>query len=196
MSITILSPRKILATLVVLLSLAIPTYANAGLLIEPYFGYILSGDGEIDGSSDSYSGTNIGARLGYTFLGLMGGLEYSLGSHELDTSGGLSMDTTDMSLFVGYELPILLRAWLSYSISSDGTLEYSGSSSDTELSGGGYTLGIGYTGFPFISLNFEMFNRVYDDCSFTGVSNCKETILNNKDFTVDGYALSISVPLP
>ena len=61
------------------------TSAFAGLLIEPQVGYILKGktnstfssSGVVANLIEKYSSLEYGGRVGYSSLGLMGGLSYS-----------------------------------------------------------------------------------------------------------------------
>lgn len=171
--------------------------AHAGFLIEPYLGYVLSGDTKNAGSTDDLSGTALGLRIGSTTLGFMYGLQYEIGSISIESSAGGSdtdFDATNLSLFFGFEFPILVRAWLTYDISAKGSTSGAGITND--FTGSGYVLGAGYTGFPFVSVNFEIFNRTYDECDSNFAANCRAVVMGDDDIVSSGYMLSVSLPLP
>ncbi|MDD0853320.1 outer membrane beta-barrel protein [Halobacteriovorax sp. GB3] len=176
--------------------------AQAGVLVEPYLGYRLV-SGEDSNSSKTeydYNGSVIGGRLGYQFLGFMGGLDYSrgLGAYELeqkDSSGTSKNDYTQSSfgLFAGYELPILLRAWVTYWMSNK--LEGdSGAVNGDEFNGSGYGLGIGFTGLPFVSLNLEYRNMTYDEF-FDKAAGTTTALSGDSEIGMSEILLSVSLPL-
>ena len=143
--------------------------ASAGFLIEPYAGIgsfattngALSDAAELveddieDGELSAESSTVFGGRIGYSFLLLSAGIDY-----EMDTFADGTRNTT--SLFVGVDLPILLRFWAEYGLSST----YATTDEDLEdfdvTYDGGYSVGIGFTGLPFVSLNLEVENATYN----------------------------------
>jgi hypothetical protein len=139
-------------SLVCLLTAFITTSASAGFLIDPYIGAGQSKStadvSSIDGA-ESFSAT--GARIGYSFLLLSAGIDYQMGSIDKDK-------VTSTSVFVGVDMPILIRAWAEVFTSS--TYEQ-----DTEVYGidfkDGTSIGIGFTGLPFVSLNVEVQNINY-----------------------------------
>ncbi|NOT77838.1 MAG: hypothetical protein HOP07_02405 [Bacteriovoracaceae bacterium] len=135
--------------------------AHASFLIEPHLGYNISGSGERGSGASlskySYSGLQIGARAGYQVLGFMAGLDFTRSSYTFETKGVAStvnndIDKNEVGIFVGYNLPILLRAWATYYFSN--TAKYS--SSTTETSGNTTELGVGFTGLPFMSINLML----------------------------------------
>ena len=174
-------------------ALAVATFtltSHAGFLVEPFFGYALSGSssGSIDvGAGDqdqdaTLSGTSYGARLGYGLpLGLGFGIEYAMGatSSKVDDET-TSFTDTNMGAFVSHDFPILLRAWLTYyttmaSKSDDGT-----------STGNGMKIGIGYTGLPFVSVNVE-----YVTSAFT---ESDQDLVESLDIKGAMTFLSISAP--
>lgn len=162
--------------------------AQAGFLVEPFFQFGLSGDSEQGSTSNDLSSTIMGARLGFTTLGLMYGIEYATGTFSIDTSGGDSDgDSTDMGLFVGYEFPILVRVWLSYYLQSAAEID----GSNLKYKGSGTQIGVGYTGLPFISFNLTMLTRSYDE-----VESGETTLNVNPEWEHNTYLLGISLPLP
>jgi len=188
---------KIKQTLVALFAL-VSLSANAGFLVEPYLGYkVGSGDqGGVTPIDYTLNGPSLGGRLGYQFLGLMGGVDYSFGSIDLEaavtvagveTKSTSSQDQKDLGVFLGYDFPILLRAWATYYLSSKLT-----QSNDDENSGGGYGLGVGFTGLPFVSLNVEYRALSYDEFfnSSTGQTSTRANKIENKEIL-----FSVSLPL-
>ncbi len=190
---------KILST-VFLFTLS--SMASAGFLVEPYLGYQLgSGDNNVATNSgsvpaeQSYNAPVLGARLGYSMLGFMGGIDYSMSSfdmeYEVKSNGATferSFDNKQLGLFVGYELPILLRAWATYYLSA--AADFTQGTSNYELSGGGFALGAGFTGLPFISLNAEMRSFSYDEIESSGISG---NLSSKEEFKE--YVISVSLPL-
>ncbi len=149
--------------------------ANAGIYVEPYLGYNLVGE---FGNNDT-SGVNIGGRLGYSLPMLVSfGLDYNMGEYTHDVSGtDVDVDHSNFGAFVAVDLPILLRAWASYYISSKadfGASEYEGS---------GFSLGVGFTMLPFVSLNVEYRAINYDE-------------LNGATADIDGSEILFGVSLP
>ena len=176
------------ATVFTLVSFSAP--ANAGFLIEPFVDFAISGDYDLSGSSSAdLSTTMFGARLGMTTLGLMYGVEYATGSLTVEFSNGdADGSSTDMGVFVGYEFPVMVRVWLSYYVQS--SFEFDGTNADT-ANGTGTKFGVGYTGLPYLSINFQMLNRSYDEA---------EDGAGGPDYDIDidhtAYLLGISIPLP
>lgn len=145
--------------------------ASAALLLEPYLGFRISGDLDNNTTDDvSYNGAVYGGRVGYQLLGIMGGIDYSMSSYDLDFKSGSTTTTrgsssSNLGLFVGYNAPILVRAWATYFLSNK--LDFDGPS---KLDGSGYALGAGFTGLPFVSLNVEYRAISYDDSESGKVS--------------------------
>lgn len=139
-------------SLVCLLVALISTSANAGFLIDPYIG---AGQSKSTADVDSIDGSEsinvTGARVGYSFLLLSAGIDYQMGTIDKDK-------VTSTSVFVGVDMPILIRAWAEYFVSS----KYE---QDTEVYKmkfkDGTSIGIGFTGLPFVSLNVELQNLNY-----------------------------------
>jgi hypothetical protein len=132
--------------------------AFASFLIEPFYGMSFSGEVE-NGSNfeESYSGSSLGARLGWQSMGLQLGIDYRMTTLDIDEVSE-DLEKTDISAFIGYEFPILVRAYAAVQISGDGSID------DTDYLGGKQTIiGFGYTGLPFIAINFEMVSWSYDE---------------------------------
>ncbi len=169
--------------------------AHSGVLVEPYLGYQF-GSGDRNNNDYSYNSPQLGGRFGYQFLGFMGGLDYSMSSFDLETTNTVTNATskTDYSqnqlgLFAGYNLPIMLRAWATYFISAK--LE-DDIAPITEYSGGGYALGVGFTGLPFISLNVEYRSMSYDEQETSGVTSAVSPSL---DFSEVFFSVSLPLDL-
>jgi hypothetical protein len=153
---------------------------SAGLLVEPQLGYNLIGKvsdlsftstspAQVYNLSSKYNALQYGARLGYQLLGVMGGLSYN---HSAYTStrtftcvSGCSSSTDemkykrdDLGIFAGYNAPILLRAWVAYSFS----VKQTNTVTNSWDKGTATELGVGFTGFPFLSLNL-----IYKMLSYT-----------------------------
>lgn len=168
---------------------------NAGLLVEPYLGYDIGKfSTEISGTEFEWTtnGPVVGGRLGYTFLTFMAGVDYSITTldAEIDTAGYTStlsdFDGNHLGIFAGVELPVLLRAWATYFLSSKLT-----DNDDDEYDGSGFGLGVGFTGLPFVSLNLEYRSMTYDE--FTDVS--AGTTSTDRDYDVSEILFTVSLPL-
>jgi hypothetical protein len=164
-------------------------HSRAGVLLEPYLGFSI-GSGDAGSTDFSYSTPTIGARAGYQTFGLMFGLDYGMQSgfnvktttSNVETKADYSRNL--LGLFVGYELPILLRAWGTYYVS--GTLEADNSTREYgDLSG--YSLGVGFTGLPFVSLNAEYRLFDYGETTLSGATS-------NSSLSISEILLSVSLP--
>jgi hypothetical protein len=154
---------KTLKTLLAVAVLAIGLNANAGLYLDPYFGTAISGDYDGGTASDDFSAQDMGLRLGWGMLGLSFGVDYRMttASASWDGGGDFDFDGSLISAYVGYEFPIMIRVYGEYILSQDlssddlpSTASFDGAS--------GNIIGIGYTGLPFVALNFEMVNYTVD----------------------------------
>lgn len=161
--------------------------AHASFLIEPHIGYNISGSGQ-DGLDADYNGPQYGARLGYQYFGFMIGADYTKGSGEYESNidgvkSTKDFDQTDIGVFVGYELPILLRVWGTYYFNSDFDLTGGG-----EYSGDTKELGVGFTALPFLSLNlmYRMVN--HDEVKGGGTTR-------SVDMNYNEIVLGVSLPL-
>jgi hypothetical protein len=187
--------KSLLITCLVGLSLS---SAQAGLLVEPLTGFsvignVTSGSGEYDQSSLPVVW---GARFGYSFLGLMGGIDYqkvtgiefdvpsSTSSNAYDLQKNGEYDITETSLFVGYDFPILVRGWAAYIVNAK--MEASTNASYEDASG--FKYGFGFTGLPFVSLNLEHKVINFDTAIRNGISTAY-------DVKVNYYTLTLSLPL-
>lgn len=177
--------------LVLLLSLVFISFqANAGILIEPFYGMAFSGSVETANDDADYdSGSTYGARLGWTSLGLQLGIDYRNHSNTAEFSNtdyDLSQQIT--YAFIGYSFPVMFRLYAGMGVSSGGTLE--AGSTELDLSDASSTLvGLSYTGLPFIALNFEMVNYDWDTIEQDGNE------LSNAEYKGSHYLVSVSLPL-
>jgi hypothetical protein len=191
--------------LLLAVSMLFATSSFAGVLIEPQLGFKFAGSADTRAHGNNvaykYSGVDIGGRLGYQMLGVMGGLNYNMSSFSKDAAGAsisptsatVDVDQTSIGVFVGYNLPILLRAWVAYNFSAEekATKAVSNySANGDKWSGTSTEIGVGFTGLPFLSLNlaYRMIN--YDE--FYNASNSTTTTSNS--YKPTEIALSVSLP--
>lgn len=162
--------------LLLLFMVTISTNAMSGILIDPFIGYS-TGDTSGDASND-FSGTEVGARAAYSFLGLYAGVDYRIRNYDVDGSNNIE-DNSRVALVAGYEFPILVRAFATYGIISG----MKAGSKELEISKD-MTIGVGYTGLPLLAINFEM-------------SNFNVSKIDNIDTDIDYnmYLFSVSLPL-
>ena len=172
-----------------LLVLGFAFSSQAAFLIEPYVGFNLETDVEstssLGDSDGDFSGNAFGARIGYQVLGFMGGLDAKFGNHEVDLGSGADgeFETREYGLFVGYDFPILIRAWAELIIAGSGELDDNGGKFEKVS---GTKLGVGYTGLPFVSINLEIGKLKFDDIDTSG---------SDLEYEVDTTMLSVSLPL-
>lgn len=145
--------------------------AKADLLLDPYIGYGI-GQQELEqsGVTAEYTqtGTMMGARVGWQSLGLMIGADIGHAptlTQELTLAalGGVKGTETEysgtyMGAFIGYDFPILVRAWATYFFD----ITYSPETGD-DTTATGTSFGVGFTGLPFVSLNAEYRMLSFDD---------------------------------
>ena len=180
--------------------------AQAGILIEPYIGFSLAGTGDFTAGSNQYDESystfpTLGGRLGFGTMGFMAGVDYSMQSFDLTSTRNVTefedaVSKKQLGVFVGYNLPMMLRFWGTYYLSS--SLEGEDPASATTVidvreefsDGGGYALGVGFTGFPFISINLEYRTIEYDKYELNGV-----TVSNyNEKLDLSEVMISVSAP--
>jgi len=179
--------------------------ASAGILIEPYLGYAILGNGEVSISNtkydNDYASLTFGGRLGLQHLGFMMGADYSIQNFEMESTTGSTTYNDDVKkkqfgIFVGYNFPILLRVWGTYFISSsfegdDAVSSTNRYDSNDELNdGNGFGLGVGYRPISFVSINLEYRKFEYDTWEVAGVEATNMT----KDQTLSEILLSVSLP--
>jgi hypothetical protein len=181
-----------------LITLIVSTFtsisANASLLLEPHVGYILNSDTTYQSINFKHTGPQYGARIGARVAGLMGGLDFTHSTFTEKISGsGVEVKTKqkrdDIGVFVGYNAPILLRAWVAYYFSSkQSQVENDSWGSIGDYSKGHATeIGVGFTPLPLISINltYKMiaFNKDQDGTAI------------NPNLKANEIALGVSLPL-
>ncbi len=181
--------KKNLVLLLALISIFYQaTKVQAGTLLEPYVGTLLSSTGEFNSDDLDITGTTVGARVGFQQMGVMLGLDGRRTSANFEDSDSDSDYTiTQLGLFAGYDFPVMVRVWGTYVFSVEGVDD---DDTDTKItSGSGTTFGVGYKFFPFLSANLEMSNLK--------TSKYETELLGEQDLDGDYtiYTLSISLPL-
>lgn len=189
--------KKILCAFLLFISTSI----QAGILIEPYIGlnFASGEDGQTLKTDYDQSSPFIGSRLGYQTLGFMFGLDYTKGMEsdlEIKTTSSTVKQDADQStlgLFVGYNLPVMLRAWAAYYVTTTIELQ-SGVNVGDEYKGSGYGLGVGFTGLPLVSLNLEYRMMTFDELKDNS-TGLKSTLSGTNEIDYNQVMLSVSLPL-
>ena len=160
---------------------------SAGVFIEPVVGYAM---GSLEASSKSDStGLMYGGRGGFSTMGLVIGAEYLMGRLEWEASGGTksNIDHTYISAYAGYSLPIMLSFRAGYVFSNKIA------ASQVELSGSGFSFGVGYSIAPFIKLNFDY--KILESDKQKVIATGVETTLTGSNIIKNNEMLfSLSVP--
>ena len=161
--------------------------AQAGILIEPYIGYFAGKSKQATQTTLNVKGPGYGARLGYTKLGFMIGLDYQTGSQTNDASPNhFDLTPTNVGAFVGYQLPILLRAYAGYNFIAK--VKGTNPSNHIAYSGNGVKVGVGFTALPLVSINIEYLLTTFDH------DDDGNQALTNK-INSDMVGLTVSLPL-
>ncbi|MGZ3772772.1 MAG: outer membrane beta-barrel protein [Pseudobdellovibrionaceae bacterium] len=171
--------KKFLAVFAVMMGFASASHAN--ILIEPYLGYEMGKTK--DYSAGTATGSQMGLRLGYALpIFFWAALDATTGTVSLKPDSGSAQDAkrTTVSGVVGFDFPILVRAWAGYSLMDELNASTSG-----KYKGSATKLGVAFTGLPFISLNFEYVTESFNELAGTALS----TNLKN-----DSYIVSVSLP--
>lgn len=180
--------------LALILGFALP--AKAALLIEPVVGYNMGTKIEVDDVKNysGGSGPSFGGRLGYQNFGFQIGLDYlnsNINPDHDDFDSNIKMN--EWAAFVGFEFPVLLRAYAGYIFSASGQstkydVHAGAGNQKLELDGGsGMKVGVGFTVLPFLDINFEVRQGTFDDNKLGGTS------IDNK-VKYSTYMLGISLP--
>jgi hypothetical protein len=208
--------------IVTLITIMFSASSYGSLMIEPYLGYTFGGgEQDLGGNSKydySYHHPMLGLRLGGSLLGFMAGLDYSgslLSSFSMDVEQKAGSSTTDYNddvnktqfgLFVGYDFPILLRAWATYYLSAKLEGESAVAAGTNQIyttnyseSGSGIGFGVGFTPLPLISVNLEYRKFTYDEWeNSTGNPSSgtfgDSTYPTYKDVELTEILLSVSLP--
>jgi len=184
--------KGIIQTFLLVFLVTFISRANAGLLVEPVLGYNLSGSmtTDIGGFEDVSGGTGLGmgARLGYTNLGLQVGVDYLKSSITMDDDTvDEAINMTEMGAFVGFKFPVLLRVYAGYIFSANADTEV-GTAECKFSEGSGTKFGVGFTGLPFINVNVEYRSGSFDKTEVNDVEV-------DSDSTYKALMLSLSLPL-
>jgi hypothetical protein len=190
---------KVLLTAVLVLA---AQTAKADLYLEPYIGYGM-GTAEIQQSAgkDSHylTSTVIGGRVGLGLPIVFLGVDYSLGTgtstvKDNGTGSAAGGDATSTQLFavVGAHIP-LLRAYAGYGLIND--LKLKNSNGESTLKGSAIKLGVGYSGLPFVAINFEMITSTFNKISSSaGEFDIQSGGLIEKA-SATTYMVNVSLPL-
>ncbi len=166
--------------------------AQAGLMLEPYLTYETSNvtsspAAGVNVDSKNSGTTMIGGRIGYKLLiPIWFAADVSTGSGTYKPDLPLFSDATfkrvNTYATVGFDFPILFRAWLGIGVGNKTTTTSAGV--DQEFKGGSsQKMGIGLTFLPMVSVNVEAFTNKPD--LPTGVTKYDES----------GLQVGVSLPL-
>lgn len=139
--------------------------ANAGLLLEPYFSYKMSGSASFS-SGSSVTGNELGARVGYGMLGFAVGVDTTLNGKYSYSNSGVTVDSTpkNIGVFASYTFPILVRGYFTYMVNAKESMP------TAEYSGTGTKIGVQFTGLPFVAIGIETVSLSYKELSAAGVT--------------------------
>ena len=160
--------------------------ARAGLFIEPSVGYttgLLSQSGVPGISTQTFI---FGGRVGYQFVDFKFGADYSMGLGSGKQMGdSATYKPTDLGFFLGYELPLSLKAY--GSVFLDSKTKIQPTENPSYFSGRSFRLGIGLTALPLCSIIFEGTYRIYSKYNGVGLTKSIKG-------TTWGGSLSFSLP--
>jgi hypothetical protein len=165
--------------------------AHAALLVEPYAGYAFGGTIKNGGfaSSDTITGVEYGARLGFQKMGFMIGAEYLGGNMDFKDSGTTyHVGQTDIGPFIGYQSLLGFRIFASYFISP--TASTNTSPTEKFTSGWGAKIGVGYKVLQYMAVNLEYYSSQFSKDQVSGV-----TATLNPKLQASYYMLTLSFPL-
>lgn len=172
---------KIAQLFILILAFLVIKPASAGLLIEPVIGYSL-GKFELDDPSldeEKATGPSIGGRLGYQNLGFQLGLDYLRSTLNVDDNDYKEdFVSNEFAAFVGFEFPVLLRVYAGYIFAATGESEadFGAGKGKIEVSeGSGMKIGVGFTGLPFVDINFEYRKGTFGKTEFGGTDQDVDT---------------------
>lgn len=188
--------KTILSALALLL---LSTQVLAGIKIEPGIGYNFAGkltDTDNPARDESTSGLGYFAKLGYQQLGFSAGVDYARSTVTLkDNADATAIDEdwkgTEIGVFVGYDLPILLRVWGTYVFNAELDRDMPLKNTKT-YTGKGFKLGAGYSILPLMSLNLEYKVFTYDEVDSAGVTSA---LVGVDEISHKSIFASISIPL-
>lgn len=185
---------------ILFLSMGLSSAAHAGILVEPYAGYLF-GDlkyktvGGATEYTDNFGGLAYGMRLGYKFMLPWVAMDYTgfSGKGKNGTPGGADYDYSGYSLggVVGVDLPVMFRFWGGYGFQNNLTRKVTGSS-DIKMTGSYTKVGVGFKGFPLISINAEYVMNKFTKMDLGSGSVDVSSIYSTFDANL--FMLSVSVP--
>lgn len=173
--------------------------SQAAVLIEPILGYNLDGvlrvEDDVTGQTKTGgggSGAAYGGRLGYQKLGFQIGVDYL--NSKMKFKSEEPIVSSEWGAFVGFEFPILLRAYAGYIFSASAEAENidtgNGGTADANYSGGtGAKVGIGFTLLPFVDLNLEYRRTQYDELKVGSLPKSSD------ERTFSTFMVGVSLPL-
>ena len=139
---------------------------QASILLEPQLGYVVNhnADSQITVTRNGVtSNANVSASGTAAELGLSAGVQY----FGFMAGGSVTQGASDKGLltgvFIGFNAPILLRAWATYNFKSE--INYG----STETDGSSVELGVGFTALPLLSLNLIYRKYDMDELSISGI---------------------------
>lgn len=181
---------KIAQLFILILAFLVIKPASAGLLVEPVLGYNF-GKVEGDDLDDSANGPAFGGRIGYQNLGFQLGLDYLRSSLDIDNKiFKENASISEFAGFVGFEFPILLRVYAGYIFSATGEVEADLGMGKKDLEfkdGSGTKFGVGFTGLPFVDINFEYRKGTFGEWKYGSTKG---------DGDVDYSSFMVGVSLP
>lgn len=178
-------------------SLLFATNTYALLLVEPHIGLNLSGTGHnslVPAKTFQYTGGQYGLKLGAKYMQAMAGLDYNHSSFDLMTSGySNSFTRNEWGFFVGYNFPAIARVWTTYYFSNSGEAQSASNliAKGDKYDGHTFELGGGYSGFPYVSLNFMY--RIIVLTEYT-TSSGTSSLTGNTEVNNHEIVLGISSP--
>lgn len=180
---------KLIQFSVLAFALLFAVHTKAGVLIEPVLGYsfkTFEADGP-DTSEEKGSGVSFGGRLGYQNLGFQLGLDYLRSNISMDDNDFKEdLITSEWGAFVGFEFPVLLRVYAGYIFSANAETEFAGGEKVKLQDGTGMKFGLGFTGLPFVDINFEYRKGTY--------TKLKAGDSANVDTDFNAFMIGVSLP--
>ena len=139
--------------------------SNAGILLDPYFSYKMSGSASFSPGS-SMAGNELGVRVGYSVLGFAVGVDTTLNGKYTYSNAGVTSDSTpkNIGIFASYDFPILVRGYFAYLVNAKESF------TGAEYTGTGTKIGVQFTGLPFLAIGLETVSLSYKDLSAAGVT--------------------------
>lgn len=185
------------------------TETKAGVYFEPFLGYIAYAktkykisetEDEEENATWSNRNLNYGMRIGGTYSILSYGLELVKASPEFESGESTdqapfditgSWAQTNFGIFIGAELPLSIRLRYAYYIDSHITSTQQ-QTFDDKLTGDGYSFGVGYSFFLWLTLNLDYRRSSMD---LYEQKTPAQNFPTNSKYKYKEYVLSVSFPL-